>query len=45
MTSQRIQRRIERMLDQAEEAVEARDWALVQELSRNVVGPQYSIGP
>ena len=37
MPSERVQRRIERLLDQAEEAVDNRDWAAVQEISEAVL--------
>jgi len=37
MTSERVQRRIERQLDQAEEAADEFDWARVEAISRSVL--------
>ena len=37
MTTERIKRRIERLLDQIEEAADIEDWETVQRLSRQVV--------
>ncbi|NQW16097.1 MAG: protein kinase [Chloroflexi bacterium] len=37
MPSERVQRRIERLLDQAEEAVDERDWPVVDEIARSVL--------
>ena len=37
MTAERIKRRIERLLDQIEEAADIEDWETVQRLSRQVV--------
>ena len=37
MTTERINRRIERLLDQLEEAADIEDWETVQRLSRQVV--------
>ena len=37
MTSERVQRRIDGLLDQAEEAVDARDWSAVDEIARSVL--------
>ena len=37
MTNERINRRIERLLDQLEEAADIEDWETVQRLSRQVV--------
>ena len=37
MTPERIKRRIERLLDQLEEAADIEDWETVQRLSRQVV--------
>ena len=37
MTSERVQRRIDGLLDQAEEAVVARDWSAVDEIARSVL--------
>ena len=37
MTTERINRRIERLLDQLEEATDIEDWETVQRLSRQVV--------
>ncbi len=38
MPSERIQKRIDRLLDQADEAADARDWASVREVSLSVIG-------
>ena len=37
MASERIQRRIERLLDEADEAVSKSDWALVRDRAQNVI--------
>ncbi|MCH8817886.1 MAG: protein kinase, partial [Chloroflexi bacterium] len=37
MTSERLQRRIDRLLDEAEEAADKRDWALVADSARRVL--------
>jgi len=37
MPSERIQRRIDRLLDEAEEAADAHDWQLVRELSQRAL--------
>ena len=37
MTSERVQRRIERLLDQVEEAADQRDWARVREFAEDVL--------
>ncbi|MCZ6539671.1 MAG: hypothetical protein O6922_07580, partial [Chloroflexi bacterium] len=37
MPSERVQRRIDRLLDQAEEAVDALDWERVREVSESVL--------
>ncbi len=37
MASERIQRRIDRLLDQIEEAIEQRDWNHVLELAQDVI--------
>ena len=37
MTAERINRRIERLLDQLEEAADIEDWETVQRLSRQLV--------
>ncbi|MDA1257413.1 MAG: hypothetical protein O3C10_06155 [Chloroflexi bacterium] len=37
MTSERVQRRVDRLLDQTEEAVEATEWARVRELAEAVL--------
>ncbi|MCH7906474.1 MAG: serine/threonine protein kinase, partial [Chloroflexi bacterium] len=37
MTSERVQRRIDGLLDQAEEAVVARDWSAVDEIAQSVL--------
>ena len=37
MPSERVQRRIDRLLDQAEEAVDALDWQRVREVSESVL--------
>ena len=37
MQSERIQKRIDRLLDQADEAADARDWASVREVSLSVL--------
>ena len=37
MTTERIKRRIERLLDQLEEAADIEDWETVQRLSRQLV--------
>jgi len=37
MVSERIQRRIDRLLDQIEEAIERRDWSQVRELAQDVI--------
>ena len=37
MASERVQRRIDRLLDQAEEAVDALDWERVREVSESVL--------
>ena len=37
MPSERIQRRIDRLLDQAEEAADRRDWSEVRELAREAL--------
>ena len=38
MASERIQRRIDRLLDQAEEAMDRLDWGTVRECARAVLG-------
>ena len=38
MTSERIQRRIERLLDQAEESADKKDWSAVRETALEVLG-------
>ena len=38
MASDRIQRRIERLLDQIEQEADQRNWQLVLELSKEVLG-------
>ncbi len=37
MASERVQRRIDRLLDQIEEAIEQRDWSQVRELAQDVI--------
>jgi hypothetical protein len=37
MTSERVQRRIERQLDQADEAADAFDWARVNAIAQSVL--------
>ena len=37
MPSERVQRRIDRLLDQIEEAIEQRDWSEVRELAQDVI--------
>ena len=37
MASERVQRRIDHLLDQIEEAIEQRDWSQVRELARDVI--------
>ena len=39
MATERIQRRIDRLLDQVEEAADREDWEAVQRLSRQVIVP------
>src|SRR5215211_6786353 len=38
MPSERVQRHIDRLLDAADEAVAVRDWALVREHARDILG-------
>ncbi len=38
MASERVQRRIERLLDQIEEAADQRDWEAVWEMAEEVLG-------
>ena len=38
MTTDRVQRRIQRLLDQIDEAEAARDWQLVLDLAKDVLG-------
>ena len=38
MSSERIQRRIDRLLDQAEEAMDRLDWASVRDVAKVVLG-------
>ncbi len=37
MASERVQRRVDRLLDQIEEAIEQRDWSHVRELAQDVI--------
>ena len=37
MASERVQRRVDRLLDQIEEAIEQRDWSHVRELAQDVL--------
>lgn len=37
MASERVQRQIERLLDEAEQAISQRDWTTVQERAQDVV--------
>src|SRR5947209_3574099 len=37
MPSERVQRHLERLLDQADEAIKQRDWASVRECARDVL--------